>query len=420
MIWFCELSCSVQMFFVLVIWLGCLAELFLLLYHFFHRRAVWNAVADGALFCGSLILEHFLVGCRRGFFPVHLHLAVPVLAAVAAGMLLYAGISFVWEYGRSKREVNAWSIKEAMDDLPMGICFADESGRIILCNRMMDVLSHLLTGSHPQTMADLTGALKDLPGTRGVTEIPDVSDCFRFPDGRIYHFCRSDLDCRDLQGYTQLVVHDETEIYEVNIRIRESNRQLEEVNSKLQKMYERMADDVRKKESLDLKVWLHDILGRSLLTVQDVKNSSTSEARKKLKELKEAVGTLSANRPTAGGTFAEARQKAKQLGVRVSLNGYIPSDTAEERLIAAAVMECVTDCVRHAKGDAVYVRTYERAGIFVTEITNNGEPPKDKIIEGSGLSSLRRSVEASGGEMHVSHKPAFYLALYLPRKEKQL
>ena len=62
MIWFCELSCSVQMFFVLVIWLGCLAELFLLLYHFFHRRAVWNAVADGALFCGSLILEHFLVG----------------------------------------------------------------------------------------------------------------------------------------------------------------------------------------------------------------------------------------------------------------------------------------------------------------------------------------------------------------------
>ena len=52
------------------------------------------------------------------------------------------------------------------------------------------------------------------------------------------------------------------------------------------------------------------------------------------------------------------------------------------------------------------------------QITNNGEVPKDRITEGSGLSSLRRSVEASGGEMQITHRPAFALTLYLPGKEE--
>ena len=37
-----------------------------------------------------------------------------------------------------------------------------------------------------------------------------------------------------------------------------------------------------------------------------------------------------------------------------------------------------------------------------------------------GLSSLRRSVESAGGEMSVSHRPAFALILNLPRREQEL
>ena len=57
------------------------------------------------------------------------------------------------------------------------------------------------------------------------------------------------------------------------------------------------------------------------------------------------------------------------------------------------------------------------SGIIRVVITNNGEVPKEKPKEGSGLSSLRRSVESSGGEMYISHIPAFALILNIPGKE---
>lgn len=417
---FCKLEHPVQLLMILLTWLGCLAEIVLLVYRTSHRRAGWRTAAGGALLCGLLLLLCFMIRCNQRTLIIRVHLPVPVLAAVIVGTFLCVGISLTSECRRSKREIDEWSVKEAIDDLPVGLCFADASGRIILCNRKMNVLSHQLTGRYPQTLDALTGALAECPERRGVVALEDVSDCYRFPDGRVYHFCSSELDGEELQGYTQLAAHDETELYDGNARLRENNAELEQVNRELQKMYERMADDVREKESLELKVWLHDTLGSSLLTVQDVKNSSSLEVKQKLSRLKEAVGMLSATRPTVRGTFEEAQQKAAQLGVKVTLNGYIPRDTPEESLIAAAVRECVTNCVRHAKGDAVFVRAFERAGVLIVAITNNGEPPKAQITEGSGLSSLRRSVEASGGEMHISHKPSFCLALHLPRKENAL
>ena len=80
----------------------------------------------------------------------------------------------------------------------------------------------------------------------------------------------------------------------------------------------------------------------------------------------------------------------------------------------------MTNCVNHAKGNRVTVEIAEHFNIYTVTITNNGEPPKHRIVEGGGLSNLRRSVEAAGGEMYISHSPAFALILSLPRKEQEI
>ena len=136
--------------------------------------------------------------------------------------------------------------------------------------------------------------------------------------------------------------------------------------------------------------------------------------------LKDAISYFSNDFPAARGTFEEARQKAAEMHVTLELDGYIPQNPDIERLIAAAARECVTNCVNHAGGDRVRVEVVERADIYRVIITNNGKIPEREITEGGGLSSLRRSVEASGGEMHISHKPAFSLTLYLSTKEELL
>lgn len=206
-------------------------------------------------------------------------------------------------------------------------------------------------------------------------------------------------------------------MYNENVSLECENQKLKKANEKLNKMYECMEDTVRERESLDLKVYIHDMLGRSLITIQDIISSSSGSVETKLKTLKEAVSYLSSNRSVFRNTFEEVQQNALEMGVKVTLDGNIPSDMQTENLIAVAVRECVTNCIRHAKGNRVDVSIHEMPGIIRVVITNNGEVPKEKPKEGSGLSSLRRSVESSGGEMYISHIPAFALILNIPGKE---
>ena len=68
-----------------------------------------------------------------------------------------------------------------------------------------------------------------------------------------------------------------------------------------------------------------------------------------------------------------------------------------------------------------YISAYlSETPLFDITITNNGVAPSEPIKEGSGLSSLRRSIESSGGEMHTAYKPRFALLLTLPEKENNI
>lgn len=184
-------------------------------------------------------------------------------------------------------------------------------------------------------------------------------------------------------------------------------------------MYARMEDDVKEKESLDLKVYIHDTIGRSLLTIRDIIDSGENTERK-LEALQNAIGMLASNRVTSVSTMDEVNRTARQLGVAVKIDGYLPRDTAAEELTVAAAKECVTNCIKHADGNEVYIRIAQRGERYDVTITNNGKIPTEPIKEGSGLSTLRHSIESSGGEMHISHNPRFALLITIPTKEISL
>lgn len=415
MICFCSLPHLAQMVIIILTWLALLGQLVLSVYRFFYHRRTPYVLLDGALLCVLLSLICFLVKYNQGLILSDFHLPLFALIIILTGAFIYSAVCFCYEIRHSKCEINEWSVKEAIDDLPLGLLFSDGDGNIVLMNRKMTQLSYYIMGRLASNLDDLTRELSNCDGS-GVQAMPDVADCYRFADGRIYRFCRSKLNDEKLSGYVQLVAYDETQLYEGNVRLRKNNAELEQVNQRLREMFARMEDDVREKESLDLKIWLHDTLGSSLLTIQDVKNSDSKQTDFKLKSLQNAVGMLSANRPTANDTLEKARLDAEKLGVRVLLKGDTVNNAAVEQIISVAVRECVTNCIRHAKGNEVYACVNLTDNACIISITNNGEQPKSKITEGSGLSSLRRSVEASGGEMKVSFSPRFELKLNLPRE----
>ena len=337
-----------------------------------------------------------------------------IFAAVIMLIAIHFALAFPKEFRRRKNELSPSSIKEATDKLPMGICFADPDGRIILCNNRMRRLSFCLSGHELQLAEDLEAALSNPDQTVTVK-----GDCYILPDETVWQFRTQNITVDNDNRWQQMTAHNVTELYNGNLRQAEINKELKEVNRKLQMMYERMANDIKEKESLDLKIYIHDTIGRSLLTIRDIIDSGEN-TDKKLETLQEAIGVLASNRVAPHGTMDEVGQTAQALGISVKTEGYLPSDSVAEELTVAAAKECVTNCIKHAGGSEVYIRIAERSDLYDITITNNGTAPTKPIREGSGLSSLRRSIEAAGGEMHTAYKPRFALLITLPSKENNL
>lgn len=338
--------------------------------------------------------------CRLPWIPV----AVLLILAI-----VHLSVVIPMERRRLFERITPDSIREATNDVTMGICFADPAGRIILCNETMRELSYMMIGSYPQMIGELDTVLFP-PGPDG--ERPS-SGIFFFPSGNVRQFNSSRIAVSGEEGWRQITAQDITELYRVREQLESENRRLAKTNRKLRAMYDRMTDDIREKESLEMKIRVHDTMGRSLITIQDIMENP-DEADKKLAELKEAVSILSDSPTPPDGDIADEMRNCEKLGVRLILNGYLPKDSGLERIVISAIRECASNCVRHAHGTYIAVDIQERHSIYSVTITNDGEKPKGKITEGSGLSSLRRSVEAAGGEMLTAHSPRFALLLNLP------
>lgn len=151
-----------------------------------------------------------------------------------------------------------------------------------------------------------------------------------------------------------------------------------------------------------------------MLTIRDIMESDEN-TDKKLEALQEATAVLTSDRVTASGTMEEVVQTAEILGVTVMMDGCLPADSLAEELTVVAAKECVTNCIRHAGGNEVYISVNGRKDVFDITITNNGAAPSGPIKEGSGLSSIRHSIESAGGEMHTVYKPRFELLLIIPK-----
>lgn len=393
----------------LLLMLEAALELGLFLYRIIRSKALRRSLPCAIIFVMLVVLlfsvtqgdpdngkDAFLLGAPWGIFA----------AAILLGAAHFSA-ALPREYRRSKNELSPFSIKEAIDKLPMGICFSDPFGRIILCNDLMRNLVFLLSDRSLQIINDFDATLLK-------------EDYSVFPDGTVWQFRTQAVTVEGDDRWRQITAHNVTELYNGYIRQNEINEELREVNRRLCEMYERMADDIGERENLELKIHIHDTIGRSLLTIRDIiENGGNADGT--LETLQEAVSVLTSDRAPLNCTMDEVRETAEKLGVKLRVEGGLPSGSTAEALAAAAAAECVTNCVRHAGGNEVYVRIAVRSSaVYDITVTNNGKAPKGPISEGSGLFGLRRKIEAAGGEMHTAFSPRFALLITLSEKENEL
>ena len=319
-----------------------------------------------------------------------------------------------------KKDLSVYSIKQTLDHLKCGICFCDDIGQIVLCNEKMYQLGYMLTGENLQSYLLLKEALEAKQYSNGISKVGKKKNLYYFPNGTVWDFRQEKLEDPSLQGYIQVLALDVTNLYFNSEKIQKSNEELIRLNKEIRKMYECIDDQIREEETLAMKIRIHDSFVRSLLAVRQLLEEEAEPEKMKgqLMTIRQTAQILLGNMEEVQDENKESiTEKAEKLGITVFVTGNMPEEEYQKLLIDQAIMECMTNCARHAGGTRVFVKITNNKMLCTVRITNNGKKPAEGSQEGGGLTSLRKTVEREGGKMQVIFSPEFELILILPHEK---
>ena len=110
-------------------------------------------------------------------------------------------------------------------------------------------------------------------------------------------------------------------------------------------------------------------------------------------------------------SLASLRNAAKAIGMQVHVNGQLPKNVQQRKLIAAVGAETLTNAVRHAGAKQLWIDMEDTENAYLIRYTNDGTEPTATVTEGGGLSTARRKIEAAGGQMKLETEPRFTLTI---------
>ena len=334
-----------------------------------------------------------------GSFPWMLLLSILFLQTVCV-------VLFVRLIRHRKRDMlTPRSLKESLDTLPDGVCFFERDGQPLLVNTQMNKISSELFGSEILNGEQFWNDLRN--------NFPEIVET---KDGRIWDFRRKDLKIRKSIVY-ELIACDVTEQYHLHQELEKQNQSLGEINERL-RLYGQEVDRItREQEILTAKTRLHDDVGRPLLAFRSYL-AQPKEKRDRDGLLHLWYFNIAALRNEVSSTekrdhWALLQKAADALDVKILLDGEIPKEENAERIIIMAIHECLTNTVKHAEGNELYVNIFNSDTAIMAEIMNNGKTPTHTVIESGGLLNLRHAVERAGGIMEIKSTSRFVLQVTL-------
>lgn len=282
------------------------------------------------------------------------------------------------------------NVKEALDNLPSGICIFDKNGILRLCNHRMYSLFYHIAGKDLQALSELNEFLE-----RGTVLAQD---------GSAWYFKEEPIVTADKQHYTQVTAADVTKLYQRQKELERGNLALAEYAERMKELSNDMIAVIRDEEMLNMKMRVHDDIGRSVISTRMYLQQNDRSQKPDLTVWKNAVRLMKHEiEPGEGQNIVEKLiSEAKDIGVNIHIDGKF-SEVPE--LLTAAIRECAINAVRHAKAKDLYVKIVRNESRLTVFITNSGLPVKGRIVEGGGLTSLRHRVENSGGIMTVKTNP---------------
>ena len=313
------------------------------------------------------------------------------------------------EVNRRKTAITPSSIKESLDQLETGLCYAQPNGLILLTNHRMNELSHVIFGKALQNVELFWQALTADPPVEGVERIASGEQPeFRLPDGTVRSFRREALD-----GTIQITAADTTRQHQLVGELQDRHRDLEDMNARIRSYGDKVDEYVIARERLETRVNLHGFLGQALLMTRHYLQYESGDPKRIIDVWQRNIEVLrmEAEPRQETDSLSSLRNAAKAIGMQVHVSGPLPENLQQQRLIAAMGAETLTNAVRHAGAKQLWIDMEQTETAHIIRYTNDGAVPTGPVTEGGGLSTARRKIEAAGGQMRIDAEPRFMLTI---------
>lgn len=353
------------------------------------------SISIGVLFLAGTFI-HFQLLTHRNFDEIIFADYILTAAELIASIICFALI-----FRASNKRINAYSVKQALDTLGSGICYYKESGMVKLVNTRMDEISEILCGESVRNGNQFYDLLTKKSAEFGNTG----QSLFETDDKKVFWFVRNEMMLQNEKAF-ELIVTDITEEYLRSKELEVKQKEAEKVSDSFRDLAKQAQTAAMEREVLQARINLHDELGKISLLAKKYLESGSLENLTEKDLVREWINTLEAiKRDVSEGyeyDFDKARRTAQLLGAALEADEIFAEDKQKRSVVSQALICALNNAVRHGKADKVWMSAQdEKDGKKLIVIDNNGLPARQDSTEKGGLKSLRKNVEALGGDMKV-------------------
>ena len=333
---------------------------------------------------------------------------------------LIRGVCFaIMRYNEVVTNISVLSVKNAIDSMNTGVLFSEPEGFIMLVNVQMQKLMMVLTGRIHRNSRNFYEQLvfdDILPGCRK-TEYEGQIVCL-LPDETAWVFTRTEIQTRN-KLYIQLTATDITQRWALTDELRRQEELLILRGEELKDMIVGLQALNKTRELQNAKLRAHDILGKRLtMLLHSVNSGQTLDYDLLRTQLQSLLVDLKSGQSAAlpQEKLDNLQHTFQTIGVKILINGNIPSDEKKGYVFVDIISESVINAVRHGFASKIFVQMSHVGNAWYLEITDNGNRRSlsRPIREGGGISGMRSKLKPYGGALVVTNHPRFMLKVELP------
>lgn len=302
-------------------------------------------------------------------------------------------------------------IKQALDSLPMGISYFNKHGLLVFCNEAMYMLSYDLLQGELQHLNEFIDCINEMY----INRWGDV--CYLEDSKHItWKVSVTSVDNIANGPYTQITAFVIQDLIDAKREYEVSIKELKETQARLESMRRELIDVTRQEEILNMKISLHDRIGRGIIESQAALASGDELGDDVLDPWYKAIRLLKGYKPedNTNRSMDDLIEAIEGIGIECVIQGCIDEDDPRFLLLQLCMRECSTNAYKYANAAHMYITIQYKGGICLITITNDGVQPSQEIVLGGGLKGVKQKMENAGGVFEVVSHPRFELRVSLP------